>query len=76
MGFLFGFFLTHLVGCLPAQPVRSALGYENIEGDSVESHAEVGVNDTSRSLVCQQIASAASVVVEALLAGFGVPSNY
>lgn len=42
----------------------------------MEGRAEVGVNDTSRSLVCRQIASAASVVVEALLAGFGVPSNY
>lgn len=29
--------------CLPVQTVRSALGYENIEGDSVESCAEVGV---------------------------------
>lgn len=42
----------------------------------MESCVEDGVNDTSCSLVCPQMASTASVVVEALLAGLGVPSNY
>lgn len=74
MVFLFGFFNTF--SCLPVQAVRCALGYENVEGDTVESHAEGGVNDISHSLVCPQITSTASVVVEALLAGLGVPSNY
>lgn len=41
----------------------------------MESCAEAGVNDTSQFLVCRQIASTASVVVEALLARLGVPSN-
>lgn len=42
----------------------------------MESCAEVGVNDISHSLVCPQMASTANVVLEALLAGLGVPSSY
>ncbi|XP_009572444.1 PREDICTED: vesicular, overexpressed in cancer, prosurvival protein 1 [Fulmarus glacialis] len=52
------------------------LGYKNIVEDSVESLAEVEINDICCSPACPQIPSTASVVVEALLAALGVPCKY